>query len=106
MILDAHTGEVLAMANAPTYDSQAPGEAPPVAGTNPAVQAPVEPGSANKVVTFSAAVEHGKITPSTPLLVPDSIKIADRYVHDAWSHAPQHWTATGVLAKSSATSAR
>jgi cell division protein FtsI (penicillin-binding protein 3) len=65
------------------------------------VAAPVEPGSANKVVTFSAAVQHGKITPTTPLLVPDSIKIADRYVHDAWSHAPANWTATGVLAKSS-----
>ena len=101
VILDAHTGEVLAMANAPTYDSQAPGKAPKVAGTNPAVQAPVEPGSANKVVTFSAAVEHGKLRPDTPLLVPDSIKVADRYVHDAWSHAPANWTATGVLAKSS-----
>ena len=101
VILDAHTGEVLAMANAPTYDSQAPGKAPKVAGTNPAVQAQVEPGSANKVVTFCAAVEHGKLRPDTPLLVPDSIKVADRYVHDAWSHAPANWTATGVLAKSS-----
>ena len=65
------------------------------------MQAPVEPGSANKVVTFSAAVEHKKITPTTPMTVPDSIQVADHVVHDAWYHAPEHWTATGVLAKSS-----
>jgi cell division protein FtsI (penicillin-binding protein 3) len=101
VILDAHTGEVLAMATAPTYDAQNPQKAPAANRTNPAVQAPVEPGSANKVVTFSAAVEHKKITPTTPMLVPDSIAVSDHVVHDAWYHAPQHWTATGVLAKSS-----
>jgi cell division protein FtsI (penicillin-binding protein 3) len=101
VIMDVHTGEVLAMATAPTFDAQNPRKSPPANRTNLAVQAPVEPGSANKVVTFSAAVEHDKITPTTPLLVPDSIKVADRYVHDAWYHAPEHWTATGVLAKSS-----
>jgi len=101
VILDAHTGEVLAMATAPTYDAQSPSKSAPQNRMNPAVQAPVEPGSANKVVTFSAAVEHKKITPTTPMVVPDSIRIADHVVHDAWYHAPQHWTATGVLAKSS-----
>jgi cell division protein FtsI (penicillin-binding protein 3) len=101
VILDAHTGEVLAMATAPTYDAQNPSKSPPANRTNPVVQAPVEPGSANKVVTFSAAVEHKKITPTTPMLVPDSIRVSDHVVHDAWYHAPEHWTATGVLAKSS-----
>jgi cell division protein FtsI (penicillin-binding protein 3) len=101
VILDAHTGEVLAMATAPTYDAQNPSKSAPENRTNPVVQAPVEPGSANKVVTFSAAVEHKKITPTTPMTVPDSIQVADHVVHDAWYHAPEHWTATGVLAKSS-----
>jgi cell division protein FtsI (penicillin-binding protein 3) len=101
VILDAHTGEVLAMATAPTYDAQNPSKSPPANRTNLAVQAPVEPGSANKVVTFSAAVQHKRITPTTPMLVPDSIQVSDHVVHDAWYHAPEHWTATGVLAKSS-----
>lgn len=101
VILNVHTGEVLAMATTPTYDAQNPSASPPAARTNLAVQAPVEPGSANKVVTFAAALDRGTLRPDTPLLVPDSIKVADRYVHDAWSHAPTKWTATGVLAKSS-----
>ena len=101
VVLDARSGEVLAMATAPTYDAQRPSASDPARRANPAVQAPFEPGSANKVVTFAAALDRGTIRPDTPMLVPDSYRVADRYVHDAWSHEPTRWTATGVLAKSS-----
>ena len=101
VVLDAKTAEVLAMATAPTYDAQQPSASKPDHRANPAVQAPVEPGSANKVVTFAAAVDKGKLRPDTPMLVPDGYRVADKIVSDAWSHAPTRWTATGVLAKSS-----
>jgi cell division protein FtsI (penicillin-binding protein 3) len=101
VVLDARTAEVLAMATAPTYDAQDPSASKPDRRANPAVQAPVEPGSANKVVTFAAAVDKGKLRPDTPMLVPDGYKVANKIVSDAWSHAPTRWTATGVLAKSS-----
>ncbi len=101
VVLDAKTAEVLAMATAPTYDAQDPGRAKPEHRANPAVQAPVEPGSANKLVTFAAALDKGKLRPDTPMLVPDGYRVADKVVSDAWSHAPTRWTATGVLAKSS-----
>ncbi|HYT10008.1 MAG TPA: penicillin-binding protein 2, partial [Mycobacteriales bacterium] len=101
VVLDVHTGEVLAMATAPTYDAQAPAAADPARRGNPAVSDVIEPGSANKVVTFSAAVDRGLIRPDTPMSVPDSYRVADRVVHDAWSHKVERWTATGVLAKSS-----
>ena len=101
VVLDARTGEVLAMATAPTYDAQHPGTADPAAMGNAAVQAPVEPGSANKVVTFAAALDRGLIRPDTPMSVPGSIQVADRVIHDAWSHGVVKWSATGVLAKSS-----
>ena len=65
------------------------------------MQAPVEPGSANKVVTFSAAVQDGRLRPDTPMVVPDAYLVGGHAVKDAWAHAPAHWTATGVLAKSS-----
>ncbi|MFL6129127.1 MAG: peptidoglycan D,D-transpeptidase FtsI family protein, partial [Mycobacteriales bacterium] len=101
VVLDAKTAEVLAMATAPTYDAQDPSASRPDQRANPAVQAPVEPGSANKVVTFSAAVDRGRLRPDTPMLVPDGYRVADKIVSDAWSHRPTRWTATGVLAKSS-----
>ena len=98
VVTDAHTGEVLAMASAPAYD---PKKAVSGQVANPPVQSVFEPGSANKVVTFSAALDRGLITPHTVLEVPGSIQVADRVVHDAWSHGIVKYTATGVLAKSS-----
>ena len=35
------------------------------------------------------------------MVVPDAYQVGGHLVHDAWSHAPANWTATGVLAKSS-----
>lgn len=98
--LSVKDGEVLAMAVSPSHDPQDPEQRSHVL-TNPAVSSVFEPGSANKVVTFAAAVEHGVVTPETVLAVPGSIKISDRVVHDAWSHGLVRYTATGVLAKSS-----
>jgi cell division protein FtsI (penicillin-binding protein 3) len=102
VVLDARTGEVLAMASATGADpNRAAGAADPRRLGNPAVQTVFEPGSANKVVTFAGALDRGLIRPDTRLIVPGSIEVADRPIHDAWSHGLTKWTATGVLAKSS-----
>jgi cell division protein FtsI (penicillin-binding protein 3) len=101
VVLDAKTAEVLAMATTPTYDAQNPSAAKPEHRANPAVQAPIEPGSANKLVTFAAALDRGRLRPDTPMVVPDGYRVADKVISDAWSHGPTRWTATGVLAKSS-----
>jgi cell division protein FtsI (penicillin-binding protein 3) len=68
---------------------------------NLAVTTPFEPGSVAKVITFSAALDHGLITPTTHFAVPDSIEIGGHTVHDAWPHARVGMTATGILGKSS-----
>src|SRR6185312_14738626 len=39
--------------------------------------------------------------PDDVLTVPGSIKVADRTINDAWKHGTEHYTLTGVLAKSS-----
>jgi cell division protein FtsI (penicillin-binding protein 3) len=103
-VVMTRTGEILAMAVAPTFDAQA-AQAGKVTNGNlladPAVSSVFEPGSVNKMVTFAAALESGLITPATVLEIPGSIRIADRIVHDAWSHGLVRYTATGVVAKSS-----
>ncbi|WP_346276285.1 penicillin-binding protein 2 [Pseudonocardia sp.] len=101
VVLDSRTSQVLAIANGQTFDPRDFGNATPQQLANPAVQDPFEPGSVNKIVTMAAALEYGVATPDEVLTVPGSIKVADRTINDAWVHGPQHYTLTGVLAKSS-----
>jgi cell division protein FtsI (penicillin-binding protein 3) len=101
VVLDARTSEVLALANGLTFDPRDLAGASPQQLGNPAVQSPFEPGSVNKIVTMAAALEYGVASPDEVLAVPGSIRIADRTVSDAWNHGLEHYTLTGVLAKSS-----
>ena len=101
VVLDSKTGQVLAMANGTTFDPRALGAADPATLGNAAVSTPFEPGSVNKIVTMAGALEFGLAKPDDVLDVPGSIQVADRTVHDAWAHGLDHYTLTGVLAKSS-----
>ncbi len=101
IVMDPRTGQILALATAPTFDPNHPGAAPPSALGNPAVSDPYEPGSVNKVITFSAALEKGLISPDTPFTIPPTYDYAGHTFHDAEVHGVEHLTATGVLAQSS-----
>jgi cell division protein FtsI (penicillin-binding protein 3) len=106
VVLDAHTGEVYALANNKTFDPNnfdAQVNADPGLLNNQAapVTTPFEPGSVNKVVTAAAAIEYGVASPDTPIEVPGSITVADRQIKDWWTHDPLTLTLTGVFAKSS-----
>ncbi|MFB9741286.1 peptidoglycan D,D-transpeptidase FtsI family protein [Pseudonocardia sulfidoxydans] len=101
VVLDVKTGEVLALANGTTFDPSNLAGADSASMGNAAVTSPFEPGSVNKIVTMAAALEYGVAKPDDVLDVPGSIKVADRTVNDAWKHGLDHYTLTGVLAKSS-----
>ncbi len=60
-----------------------------------------EPGSVQKAITFSAAIQQKVITTRSVLHVPDQIYMGGTLIHDAWGHPTEPFTATGVLAKSS-----
>ncbi|SDG56843.1 peptidoglycan D,D-transpeptidase FtsI family protein [Klenkia brasiliensis] len=101
VVMEAHTGRVVAMATCPGYDpSQASTTDPDLLG-NPAISDVFEPGSVMKAVTLSAAIEDGHATPDTVLSVNGHIPAGDVVVTDAHDHAPVDWTVTGILAKSS-----
>jgi cell division protein FtsI (penicillin-binding protein 3) len=65
IIMDPHTGEILAMANWPTFNPNAFGRADDDSRRNRAIQSLYEPGSTFKIVTASAALEQQVVTPET-----------------------------------------
>ncbi|RRR40685.1 penicillin-binding protein 2 [Mycolicibacter terrae] len=102
VVLDAKSGEVLAMAGDNTFDpSQDIGRQEDRQLGNPAVSSPFEPGSVNKIITAASVIEYGLSTPDEVLQVPGSINIADVTVGDAWEHGVTPYTTTGIFGKSS-----
>ena len=67
VVMNPHTGAVLAIANYPSFDPNVTprGGADLKLRQNLAVEAPFEPGSVFKVVTIAAALELGRVTPET-----------------------------------------
>jgi cell division protein FtsI (penicillin-binding protein 3) len=63
VVMDPHTGEILAMASYPTFNPNEYADAPEAARRNRAVQDIYEPGSTFKLVTASAALQEKVITP-------------------------------------------
>jgi cell division protein FtsI (penicillin-binding protein 3) len=97
--MDVRSGEVLAMANYPTYDPNKPVKAGAL--KNPALEQVYEPGSVQKVVTMAALADAGKISLDTKLKVPGSISVQRRTIRDHFDHGTLNLTIAGVIAKSS-----
>jgi cell division protein FtsI (penicillin-binding protein 3) len=102
VVLDAKTGEVLAMANDNTFDpSQDLSRQEDRELGNPSVSSPFEPGSVNKIVTAASVIEFGLSNPDEVLQVPGSIDMGGVTVSDAWNHGTMPYTTTGIFGKSS-----
>ncbi|MGB3955467.1 MAG: penicillin-binding protein 2, partial [Brooklawnia sp.] len=101
VIMAVQTGEVLAMATVPTFDSNNPGEANTDDLGNRAITDAYEPGSVQKVLTMAALLDAGLITADTPVEVPSQIMSGGAPINDAWAHGTLYLTARGVLAQSS-----
>ncbi|MET7992471.1 penicillin-binding protein 2 [Amycolatopsis sp. NPDC005232] len=101
VIMDSKTGEIYALADDKTFNPNDQSTFQDELLNDRAVTTPYEPGSVNKIVTATAAIDDGIATPQSTIAVPGEIKIADRTVHDAWVHGTQNFTTTGIFAKSS-----
>ena len=100
VIMDPHTGEILAMASWPTFNPNDYGDAPDNARRNRAVQDLYEPGSTFKLVTASAAIEEKVVTPDEIIDVSaGNIRFGSRVINDMHRYGPL--TFTDVIVKSS-----
>ncbi|BBX69671.1 peptidoglycan D,D-transpeptidase FtsI family protein [Mycolicibacterium psychrotolerans] len=102
VVLDAKTGEVLAMSNDNTFNpAQDISKQSSRELGNVSVSSPFEPGSVNKIVTAASVIEYNLSNPDEVLQVPGSIDMGGVNVRDAWSHGVMPYTTTGVFGKSS-----
>ncbi|MFI5692798.1 penicillin-binding transpeptidase domain-containing protein [Kribbella sp. NPDC051586] len=99
IVEDVKSGELLAMANYPTFDPNKPYKSSDL--NNPALERTYEPGSVQKVATMAALADAGLIDLNTKLRVPGSIEVQRRTIKDHWDHDPINLTIAGVVAKSS-----
>jgi cell division protein FtsI (penicillin-binding protein 3) len=98
IVMRPKTGEVLALAN--LHVDKTTG-AVRSSGNNTALTSVFEPGSVNKLITMSAALEEGVVEPDTVFDVPDHLQVSDHMFTDAKPHPTSRYTATEILARSS-----
>ncbi len=100
IVLDAHSGEILAMANWPTYDPNAPGARTGMAMRNRAVTDVFEPGSVMKPVTIALALQNGLVSPESIVTTGGGkLRLDGVTIHDDKNFGTL--TVAGVVQKSS-----
>lgn len=98
VVLDARTGEILALANTPAYDPNRPGHADSEQRRNRAVTDMIEPGSAMKPFTIAKALDSGKVD-ATDTFNTLPYKIGPATVQD--THVYPTLDVRGIMQKSS-----
>ena len=73
VVLDSRTGEVLSLADYPTYDPNFPEKAAKDNLRSRALTDVYEPGSVEKVLTAAGLIDAGKVTPATRIKVPSEL---------------------------------
>jgi cell division protein FtsI (penicillin-binding protein 3) len=100
VVLDVATGEVLAMANVPSYNPNNRGKFDPRRTRNRVVTDLFEPGSTLKPFTVAAAMQAGTVSPESVIqTAPGSLAIGNRVIRDA--HPLGALTVSQVIQKSS-----
>ncbi len=102
VVVDVHTGDVLAMATALGASDGQPARPATNTDHNRPLTSVFEPGSTNKVITIATAIEDGLVTPGTWFDVPPSYTVGGHTYHDD-DHPPgvARWTTTDIVRESS-----
>jgi cell division protein FtsI/penicillin-binding protein 2 len=100
VVEDPNTGELLALANWPSFDPNDPGASPAAARADRAISDIYEPGSTFKIITLSAAIDDGVAHPDDMVNCQmGTIVVAGRLIHD-WKRFGM-LSVAGILAHSS-----
>lgn len=102
-VMDAETGELLAIANYPTFDPNKVSQYPLESRKLAFVTDPFEPGSTFKTITVASALEHKVAKPETKFFCEGGkMKVQNHWISEAETHEKFEWlTVTDILKFSS-----
>ena len=101
IVMDTRTGEILALADVPTFDANLPTDSDEDDLGSRALNDTYEPGSVEKVLTAASLIDAGKAFPRQRFKVPGSLSRQDRSIGDWFDHGMIRLTLAGIIAKSS-----
>jgi len=101
VVLDPSSGEIYAMATAPTFDANRFGEASLDAQRNRTVSDTYEPGSTFKLIPVAGALSEGLVTPRSAFTLATSLRVADRVIHEHEPRPTVRMTVADIVAQSS-----
>jgi cell division protein FtsI (penicillin-binding protein 3) len=100
VVMDPATGEILALANYPTFNPNAPGGAEPATRRNRALGDRFEPGSVLKTFTIAGALSAGAIGPQQQIDCENgAMVVGDSVIHD--THRYEKLSISDILVHSS-----
>ncbi len=101
LVMRVDDGAIVALANAPSFNNNQYKRASPELQRNRVLTDPYEPGSTFKPFTVAAAFEEEAISEDDTYVVPDSIQVADRVIHDSEPHETKTMQPRDILEQSS-----
>lgn len=101
IVMEPRTGEIMALANTPSFEPNSYATFDPGSFTNPAISKIYEPGSTFKIITMSIGLSEHAVEPTTAINDPGYLSLAGIRITnwDGKGHAPE--SATQVLQYSS-----
>lgn len=100
IVMEPHTGDILAMTSRPTYSPSRPADAPSAAWKNRAVSAVYEPGSTFKPFIVAWAMQQNLLQRDETIYCENgAYRMGPRVLHD--HHRYGHLSVTDILVKSS-----
>jgi cell division protein FtsI (penicillin-binding protein 3) len=101
VVMDPHTGAILAMATAPRFNANRFSTTRADRRRNRAVTDTYEPGSTFKLVTVAAALQDRLVTPNTSFQLAPTIHVADREIHESHTRGTERLTVKQIVEQSS-----
>ncbi|GAA4110448.1 penicillin-binding protein 2 [Enteractinococcus coprophilus] len=100
VVMDAKTGDILALADSETVDPTDPTDTDQLFWRPTALSQAFEPGSTGKAVTFAMALDAGVVTPEQKWTVPNKQTFNNEVISDSMPHDTYDMTTAGIFTRS------